>query len=71
MPRQIKIMHIDSDYGAHYIIIQERSFIHSTVSLEVAIVLLKSEEFDLILSEPQNIAITKKGEETNGRPEQE
>ena len=60
MPRQVKIMHIDSDYRAHYIIIQERSFIHSTASLEAAVALLKSEEFDLILSEPQNIAILKK-----------
>lgn len=59
MPRQIKIMHIDSDYHTHYIIIQERSFIQSAVSLETAIVLLKSVEFDLILSEHQNLAILK------------
>ncbi len=57
MSRHIKIMHIDSDYQPHYIIIQEGSFIHSKASLEAAISLLKSEEFDLILSEPQDIAI--------------
>ena len=71
MPRLVKIMHIALDYRGHDIVIGEKLFIHSTVSLEAAIALLKSEEFDLILSEPQNIAILKKGEETNGRPEQE
>lgn len=64
-PRLVKIMHIDLDYHPHYILIKERSFIHSTVSLEAALVLLKSEEFDLILSEPHNIAILKKQRNPN------
>jgi hypothetical protein len=65
MRKQVKIMHIDSEYQPHYIIIQEEAFIHSRVSLDSAISLLKSEEFDLILSEPHSLAILNKEQEIN------
>jgi hypothetical protein len=63
MKNPVKILHIDADYQAHYIIIREGSLIHSTVSLEAAIVFLKSVEFDLILSEPHNKAILRKSKD--------
>ena len=63
MRNPVKILHIDSDYQVHYIIVREGSFIHSTVSLETAIAFLKSVEFDLILSEPHNKAILKETRE--------
>jgi hypothetical protein len=65
MRNPVKILHIDSNYQVHYLIFQESSSIRSTVSLEVAIALLKSIEFDLILSEPHNKAIIRKGKEMN------
>jgi hypothetical protein len=57
MGNQIKIMHIDADYQAHYIIVQTGSLIHSTVSLETAVDFLKTLEFDLIISEPHHKAL--------------
>ncbi len=65
MRNPVKILHIDSNYQAHYFIIQAGSSIHSDVSLGTAITLLKSVEFDLILSEPQNKAILKTAKEGN------
>lgn len=50
----VNILHIDSDYQVHHLVIKEGLFIHSTISLETAITFLKSMEFDLILSEPHN-----------------
>jgi hypothetical protein len=54
--KRVSILHIDSNYQAHYIIVREGSLIHSAVSLEEAISLLKSIKFDLILSEPHKKA---------------
>lgn len=59
MENQIKILHIDPDYKIVYFIIRQGASIHSTVTLEQALELLKNEEFDLILSEPHNKAIMK------------
>jgi len=50
-------MHIDGDYRVVYILIREGALIQSTVSLEAALTMLKNDQFDLILSEPQNMAI--------------
>jgi hypothetical protein len=57
MEEPIKIMHIDGDYRVVYILIREGALIQSTVSLEAALTMLKNDKFDLILSEPQNMAI--------------
>ena len=57
MENQIKILHIDPDYKIEYFIIRQGASIHSSVTLEQALELLKNVEFDLILSEPHNKAI--------------
>jgi len=57
MKAPIKILHIDADYRVFYFIIRDKTLIKSTVALETALSLLKNEKFDLILSEPQNMAI--------------
>ena len=54
-----KILHIDPDFIITYFIKHPGVLIHSFVSLNEAIQLLKTEEFDLILSEPHNKAILK------------
>jgi hypothetical protein len=53
----VKIMHIDEEYRVVYILIREGALIQSTVSLATALTMLKNDQFDLILSEPQNMAI--------------
>jgi hypothetical protein len=53
----IKIMHIDGDYRVVTILIRDGSLIKSPVVLEDALTLLKNFRFDLILSEPQHLAI--------------
>ncbi len=63
MRNPVKILHINADYQAQYIIVQEGSLIHSTVSLETAIAFLKSVEFDLILFEPHNKDILRKSKD--------
>jgi CheY-like chemotaxis protein len=55
----IKILHINPDYKVTYFIKKLGSIIRSPISLEQAVQLLKTEEFDLILSEPHNKAILK------------
>ena len=57
MDQPIKILHIDLDYKITYFINRPGSLIRSLVSLEKAINLLKTEQFDLILSEPHNKTI--------------
>jgi hypothetical protein len=59
MPRLIKILHIDPDYQITYFIFRPRGSIRTPVSLRKAIELLKKEDFDLIISEPDNKAIMK------------
>jgi hypothetical protein len=53
----IKILHINPEYEVTYFIYRPGSSIQSTVPLENAVSLLKTVDFDLILSEPQNQAI--------------
>ena len=57
MDKPIKILHIDPNYKVTYFINRPGSLIRSLVSLKEAINLLKTEPFDLILSEPHNKAI--------------
>ncbi len=59
MSTPIKILHIDPDFKVTYFIKHPGSIIRSPISLEQAMQLLKTEEFDLILSEPHNKAILK------------
>jgi hypothetical protein len=59
MGSPLKILHIDPDYKVTYFINRPGSLIRSPVPLKQAIQLLKTEQFDLILSEPHNKAILK------------
>jgi len=56
----VRILYIDQDYQVRYWIIRNGSKIISEVTLAQAIELLNSVEFDLILSEPHNLAVMKK-----------
>jgi hypothetical protein len=57
-----RILHIDPSYQVVYFIFGERTIIRSTVPLKTAIRLLRdNEEFDLIISEPQEMAILNSG----------
>ena len=55
----IKILHIDPDFNITYFIFRSGASIQSSVPIQQAVQLLKTEEFDLILSEPHNKAIMK------------
>jgi hypothetical protein len=57
MNKLIKILHIDSNWQVIYILIRDRAMVKTVVSLETAILLLKNQDFDLIVSEPHNSAI--------------
>ena len=57
MNQQIKILHIDPDFTVTYFICHSGAFIQSRVNIKEAVNLLKTEKFDLILSEPHNRAI--------------
>lgn len=53
------IFHLDQEYQVTYWVIQEDVKISSQVTIPQAIQLLKNIEFDLIISDPQKIAILK------------
>jgi len=53
----VRILHIDEDYKITYLIFRLGASIKSTLSLEEAVSLLKTETFDLILSEPHDKAV--------------
>lgn len=57
MKRLIKILHVDSSWQVLYILILNGALVKTAVSLKTALQLLKKQKFDLIFSEPQNIAI--------------
>jgi len=65
----IKILHIDSHYEIFYILIKESSLIKSTVPIECAISMLKTDWFDLVLSEPQHLAILAPDRSGEGKSE--
>jgi hypothetical protein len=57
MKKLIKILHIDPSWKVMYFLIRGGVLIKSKVSLETALSLLSKQKFDLILSEPLNMAI--------------
>ena len=57
MADPIKILHIDRDYNVTYFVSLTGASIKSPISIQQAVDLLKTERFDLILSEPHNRAI--------------
>jgi hypothetical protein len=63
MPKLIKILHIDPEFQTTYFIVRPRSFIRTSIPLRDAIELLKTEDFDLIISEPHHRAILKEDPE--------
>ncbi len=55
----VKILHIDRNWKITYVIIRKGILMKSRVSLEATLAMVKKDLFDLILSEPQNLAILK------------
>ncbi len=66
MDRQVTILYIDQDYQISHWALRGKDKTVSQVPLPQAIELLKTNEFDLIFSEPQNLALLKSAP---GRPE--
>ncbi len=65
MKKPMKILHIDSDYRVVYMVIFDGVQIKSSLPLETAISMLENQLFDLILAEPQNMAVLTPGTETD------
>lgn len=61
-----EILHIDKDWRITYILIRKGSIIKSSVTMEIAIRMLEKITFDLVLSEPQNMAILTPENENTG-----
>jgi hypothetical protein len=57
MEKLIKILHIDPKWKVIYVLIRGGALIKTVVSIKTALSLMANHKFDLILSEPQNIAI--------------
>jgi hypothetical protein len=57
--QMVKILHIDRDWKITYLIIRKGILMKSYLSLESTLAMVKKDLFDLILSEPQNLAILK------------
>lgn len=57
MNKPIKILHIAPDFAVTYFVCRIGSLSQFTIPMEDAVNLLKTVEFDLILSEPHNRAI--------------
>jgi hypothetical protein len=57
MKKLIKILHVDPNWKVIYILIRGGALVKTAVSMEIALKLLAKLKFDLIISEPQNIAI--------------
>jgi hypothetical protein len=70
MSAPVKILYISPDFEVTYFIFHAGASIRSSVPLQQAIDLLRTEEFDLILSEPHQKAILKAQTfmEKSGRP---
>ena len=69
MKKMVRILHIDSHYEIFYILIEEGALIQSTISIECAISMLKTDWFDLVLSEPQHLAILAPDQSGEGKSE--
>ena len=63
MDHQVTILYIDQDYQISHWTLQGKDKTVSRVPLPQAIELLKTNEFDLIFSEPQNLALLKSAPE--------
>ena len=63
MDQQVTILYIDQDYQISHWTLQGKDKTVSPVPLSQAIALLKTNEFDLIFSEPQNLALLKSAPE--------
>ncbi len=59
MSAPVKILYINPDFEVTYFVFHAGTSIRSSVPLRQAIDLLRTEEFDLILSEPHKKAVLK------------
>lgn len=57
MTPPFKILHITTDHKVAYLIIRDGAMIRSTIPTNTAVDMLENEIFDLILSEPQSMAV--------------
>jgi hypothetical protein len=55
--KKIKILHIDPDYQGHFVTIRDGKLRQWPLPLNKMLAMVKKVKFDLILSEPQNLAI--------------
>ena len=55
--KKIKILHIDPDYQGHFVSIRNGKLYQSHLPLSKTLAMIKKVKFDLILSEPQQLAI--------------
>ena len=62
-----KILYIDSSWKVMYVLIRGGIMIKSVVSLKTALSLLTKQNFDLILTEPLNMAMLKPYESIQNR----
>lgn len=63
MDQQVTILYIDQDYQISHWTLRGKDKTVSQVPLPQAVELLKTNEFDLIFSEPQNLALLKSAPE--------
>jgi hypothetical protein len=63
MDRQVTILYIDQDYQISHWTLRGKDKTVSQIPLPQAIEMLKTKEFDLIFSEPQNMALLKSAPE--------
>jgi hypothetical protein len=55
--KKIRILHIDPDYQGHFITIRDGKLSQWPLPLKKTLAMVKKVKFDLILSEPQHLAI--------------
>ena len=55
--KKIKILHIDTDYQGHFVTIRNGKLCQWTLPMNKTLAMVKKVKFDLILSEPQHLAI--------------
>jgi hypothetical protein len=55
--KKIKILHIDPDYQGHFVSIRNGRLCQLPLPMDKTLAMLKKVTFDLILSEPQQMAI--------------
>jgi hypothetical protein len=55
--KKIKILHIDPDYQGHFVSIRNGKLSQLSLPMNKTLAMVKKVKFDLILSEPQNLAI--------------